>query len=98
MTKNKPNTEIMLFEAKDGPEGIEVFVDDERGIVDWSSAYPAVYVRIANNGAYCEMGPFQLHTIYKQLYAQLKHPSELLPQPEPDTVEKEESANVSDLF
>jgi hypothetical protein len=62
-----PNTKVILLEAADGPEGIEIYTDDEEGIVDWACTFPSVYVNISINGAMAKFGPFTLPKIYKDI-------------------------------
>jgi hypothetical protein len=63
---------ISLLAVGDGPEGISIYTDDDRGVVDWSQTYPAVYVHVAINGASAHFGPFTLESIYNQLKERLK--------------------------
>ena len=56
----------VLLDVKDGPEGIKIWRDDERGVVDWHDG-PAVYIEVAVQDAQVRLGPFQLATIYEQL-------------------------------
>jgi hypothetical protein len=58
----------------DGPEGIEIYTSEERGVVDWSSTFPAVYVHVAMNGVAVNLGPFRLPAIYDQLAERLGAP------------------------
>lgn len=63
---------VVLLDASDGPEGITIYTSDEEGVVDWSQAFPAVYVEATMMGAMVKLGPFSLSSIYDQLVNQLK--------------------------
>lgn len=62
----------ILLEASDGPEGIQIYTSEEEGVVDWSPAFPALYVVVNTQDAMVKVGPFQLKTVYEQLIKQLK--------------------------
>jgi hypothetical protein len=66
MKKIKSNKNILL-QAQDGPEGIEIYTDDDEGVVDWAITFPPVYVTISINGAMAKFGPFTLPKIYKDV-------------------------------
>ena len=61
----------VLLEVADGPEGIMIYIDDDRGVIDWAQSFPALYCSVAINGAWVRMGPFQLPSIYRQLIERL---------------------------
>ena len=69
--KTSPTKNVLLSVA-DGPEGIEIYEDEDEGVVDWSSAFPAVYLTATLNGAFVKLGPFQMKTIYEELVKKLK--------------------------
>ena len=52
--------EEILMEVGDGPEGIKMYLSEDKAIVDWSTTIPALYVEVALNGAAVQLGPFQL--------------------------------------
>jgi hypothetical protein len=64
--KYAPDRQILLS-VGEGPEGIQIFTSDDRGVVDWSSTFPAMYLYASVNGASVLLGPFQMKTIYDQL-------------------------------
>ena len=63
--------QTLLF-VGDGPEVIDIYTSDQRGVIDAAQTFPAVYVGIAIDGARCTMGPFTLAAIYQQLEKALK--------------------------
>lgn len=65
----------VLLEVADGPEGILIYTDEDRGVVDWAESFPALYCTVAVNGAWVRLGPFQLHSIYEQLVERLGDPA-----------------------
>lgn len=62
----------VLLSVGDGPEGIEIFTSEERGVVDWSATFPAVYLSAAVNGASVLLGPFSMPDIHRQLIEKLR--------------------------
>lgn len=60
-------SKIILLEVSDGPEGIEIYADNDRGIIDWSDTFPAIYITVDIQGAHTRMGPFQLKGIFEGL-------------------------------
>lgn len=71
MAEERPDKKILLSVA-DGPEGIEIYTSEEEGMVDWSPAFPAVYIVVNTHDAMFKAGPFSLPAIYEQLVAALK--------------------------
>lgn len=79
----------ILLDASDGPEGITIFTDDERGVVDWAESFPALYCSVAIDGASVLMGPFTMPRVYQQLVERLgveTTPAEQPPEPEQVTL------------
>lgn len=66
----------ILLSVADGPEGIEIYTSDDEGVVDWSPAFPAVYITASLNGAMVKLGPFTLKAIYEQLRERLERYSQ----------------------
>ncbi len=62
----------VLLDVHDGPEGIKIYTDDDRGVIDWSNSFPAVYLEVSINGAFAKFGPFSLDAIYRQLAQQTR--------------------------
>jgi hypothetical protein len=58
--ENKQTTKKILFGIGDGPEGITVWTDEDRAVVDWADDLSALYVSVSINGAYSQFGPFTL--------------------------------------
>lgn len=56
----------LLF-AADGPECIEIYTDDDRGVVDWAPSFPALYIDVSINGARGHFGPFTLGKVYQDI-------------------------------
>ena len=61
----------ILLRSFDGPEGIEIYTDDDRGVIDWAQSFPALYVTVCINGASAQFGPFQLGSTYESLKRQI---------------------------
>jgi hypothetical protein len=52
-----------LLKVTDGPEGIEIYTDDDEAIIDWGAGIPGIYIIATASGAYVKIGPFQLKSI-----------------------------------
>lgn len=58
----KPDRKVLL-DIGDGPEGIQVYISEDEGVVDWSSDLPALYITASIQGAFVKLGPFYLKSI-----------------------------------
>jgi hypothetical protein len=61
-----------LLRAGDGPEGIEIYTSDEEGVVDWSQAFPALYLTASMNGVMVKLGPFSMPEVWRQVRGQVR--------------------------
>jgi hypothetical protein len=69
-----PNREILL-DVGDGPEGITIYTDPDKGAVDWSGHEKPLYIEVSMWGASASFGPFDLDSIRQQLVEKLSGPS-----------------------
>lgn len=60
-----------LLEIGDGPEGIHIYTDEDRGVVDWAETFPPVYIDISMWRVNAHFGPFTLRSIHEQLVNRL---------------------------
>ena len=61
-----------LLKIAAGPESIEIYTDDDEGIVDFSYDLPALYLIASTHDSFVKLGPFCLSSIRKQLEERLK--------------------------
>jgi len=53
----------VLLDVEDGPEGIKIYLSMDRGVVDWSSSLPAMYIEATLWGASVKLGPFHMNSV-----------------------------------